>query len=161
MAFRDKVETSNRQSQRWNSWFCKMRWDNFIKSKTHIDAFQESRNILEFNCSLPRRNPERAGSILHTPIPTPSFIFHQISCSPPWQAAHFLNPFFVSFVASLHVFRKLSVKYWILVHVKGCTQMLGHKEEEGSRSYICNAYVQPQKWIVTRQVRVGSLASGT
>ena len=72
MAFRDKVETSNRQSQRWNSWFCKMRWDNFIKSKTHIDAFQESRNILEFNCSLPRRNPERAGSILHTPIPTPS-----------------------------------------------------------------------------------------
>ena len=72
MIFRDKVETKNRQSQRWNSWFCKMRWDNFIKSRTHIDTFWESRNVLEFNCSLPRRNPERAGSILHSPLLTPS-----------------------------------------------------------------------------------------
>ena len=72
MAFRDKVETRNRWSQKWNSWFCKMRWDNFIKSKTHIDTFWESRNVLEFNYSLPRRNPERAGSIQHTPLPPPS-----------------------------------------------------------------------------------------
>ena len=49
-----------------------MRWDNFIKSRTHIDTFWESRNVLEFNCSLPRRNSERAGSILHSPLPTPS-----------------------------------------------------------------------------------------
>ena len=106
MIFRDKVETKNRQSQRWNSWFCKMRWDNFIKSRTHIDTFWESRNVLEFNCSLPRRNPERAGSIHHTPLPPsscthllflwsveerwagtysgPGCLFHLQECWPEW-----------------------------------------------------------------------------
>ena len=35
---------------------------------------------LEVNCSLPRRNPERAGSILHTPLPAPSI--HSPAFSP-------------------------------------------------------------------------------
>ena len=72
------VETRNRQSQRWNSWFCKMRWDNFIKSRTDIDTFWDSRNVLEFNCSLPRRNPERAAAS-STPLFLPLPCTHHLS----------------------------------------------------------------------------------
>ena len=71
--FREKEETRNRQSQRWNSWFCKMRWDFFFfLSRTHNDTSESQEMSLEFNCSLPRRNPQRAGSIHHTPLPAPS-----------------------------------------------------------------------------------------
>ena len=37
-----------------------------------MTIFESPEMSLEFNCSLPRRNPERAGSIQHTPLPPPS-----------------------------------------------------------------------------------------
>ena len=49
-----------------------MRWDIIIKSRTHNDTFESQEMSLEFNCSLPRRNPQRAGSIHHTPLPAHS-----------------------------------------------------------------------------------------
>ena len=42
--------------------------------------FESQEMSLEFNCSLPRRNPERAGSIHHTPLPIPSM--HSLTSFP-------------------------------------------------------------------------------
>ena len=65
-------DTRSRHSQRRGSWFCKMKWDIFIKSRHIVILFESEVMSLEFNYSLPRRNPKRAGSIHHTPLPTPS-----------------------------------------------------------------------------------------
>ena len=45
----------------------------FLLKAEHIMMLFESQEMsLEFNCSLPRRNPERAGSLHHAPLPAPS-----------------------------------------------------------------------------------------
>ena len=51
-----------------------VRWGGIylLKAEHIVILFESEVMSLELNCSLPRRNPERAGSILHIPLPTSS-----------------------------------------------------------------------------------------
>ena len=121
----DKKDTRNKQSQRRSSWFCKMRWDIFIKSRTHSYTFWEWSNVPGVQL-LTCKEKSREGW-QHPPHPS-SHLFHA----------------FTSFLSSLQRRGKLGLT---LDPVAGfTTQNAGHQgaqeEEQDCRkaesAHICN-----------------------
>ena len=70
MTFRDKVETRNSIRDEIHDF---VKWGGIILLKAkHILILSESQKCTGVQLLTSRRNPERAGSILQTPLPTPS-----------------------------------------------------------------------------------------
>ena len=113
--------------------------------------FENQEVSLEFNCSLPRRNPERAGSIHHTPLPTPSMHSPSFPPVPPEEkwARTYSGP-----GCSFHSLRFQPLGYtgvWAgLQKGRFCSRFLawrGHLWKDG----CWQIYVHPSRWVRTGQ----------